>query len=87
MSEEEMAKLPGVILQTSEYDFFRFDVKAFIPKLQKAGTYLDHADYARDGHGVGEEGLWQNFDLYHEDHVRAWKEYAIKGAPKLFEHK
>jgi acetyl esterase/lipase len=54
MSKEEMQKLPGVILQTAEWDFFRFDVHTIIPKLQQAGVYLDHADYDVDGHGVQE---------------------------------
>lgn len=58
MSEEDLAKLPGVIIQTAEYDFMRFEAKAFIPRCVKAGVYLDHADYVRDGHGVGEEDAW-----------------------------
>lgn len=64
MSDEEMKKLPGVILQTAEYDFFRFEVHLFAARLQGAGTYLDHADYDRDGHGVGEESVWHNHELY-----------------------
>jgi len=54
MSQEEMQKLPGVILQTAEWDMFRFDAHAIIPKLKQAGVYLDHADYDVDGHGVQE---------------------------------
>ena len=87
MSQEEMAKLPGVILQTAEWDFMRFDAHTIIPKLKQAGSYLDHADYDVDFHGVGEAPLNRHFNLYHEDNAKAWKTYSVKGAPREFHHK
>ena len=45
MSDEEIAKLPGTILQTSEWCMKRLDSHHLIERLKKGGTYLDHADY------------------------------------------
>ena len=48
---EEAKLLPGVILQTSEFDYLRRETHLIIPKLKEAGVYVDHMDYAGEAHG------------------------------------
>ena len=83
MSDEEMAQLPGTIVQTAEWDFKRLDAYHIIPRLQKGGVYLDHAQYCQTFHDIATDDLsnWME-DLAHEDIIKAWQTYSIKGAPR-----
>ena len=51
ISEEEAKLLPKTVLFTSEFCWLRRDTHRLIPKLKKAGVYLDHGDYAGSAHG------------------------------------
>ena len=50
ISDKEAKLLPKTVLFTSEFDWMRKDTHRLIPKLKRAGVYLDHADYAGSAH-------------------------------------
>ena len=43
--------LPGMVLQTAEFDFVNIDTEVFLPKLKEAGVLLDYSRYAGMIHG------------------------------------
>ena len=83
LPDVELKKMPGTVLQTAEFDFLRRSTHKLIPRLKKAGIYLDHADYAGLPHGFGSElmlGIELMFgsssDLYYKDCIAALNKYA-----------
>lgn len=78
LSLEECKLLPGVVLTTAEHDFVRRDVHNLVPKLKKAGVYVDHMDIAACSHGlptVTQEG--DKFELWYYDMVNCFAKHSM----------
>lgn len=66
ISQEDAKKLPPVILQKSEFDMLRGDTDEIIPKLQQAGVYADHMDFAGVAHCFYLFADEPNADIFYE---------------------
>ena len=74
---EELKKMQGTVLQTAEFDWLRRSTHNLLPRLKKAGIYLDHSDYSGLPHGFGPKLMFGSaFDLYYKDCIAALKKYA-----------
>ena len=77
ISEEEAKLLPQTVLFTSEFCWLRRDTHRIIPKLKRAGVYLDHADYAGSAHASFMVFTFDpNHKLYNKDMQLVFKKYV-----------
>ena len=69
--------MPGIILQTSEFDYLRRETHLIIPKLKEAGVYVDHMDYAGEAHGFHVILAVSKADLFFNDWSKAIQKYVL----------
>ena len=81
VSLEEAKLLPRTVLFTSEFDWMRRDTFTLVTKLKKAGTYVDHGDYAGSAHCFYAWTPEPNTDLFHKDMKKVFDNYVP--SPKI----